>query len=168
MAAATTPLRFVPELFPELRQRALAPEFRRQRRLLRHVLRVVMIALLVRVFVGEASLVPTSSMEGTILVGDHLFVNKFLYGPQIPLLGWRLPRLKTVRRGDIVVFHYPRNPELIFVKRVVAVGGDTVELRQRALLVNGSAVAEPYAVHRDHWQRSPWESMAARKVAANE
>src|SRR6266849_9986378 len=63
---------------------------------------VFLFLFLVRTFIGEASVVPTASMEGTILVGDHLFWNKALYGPEIPLVHWRLPALKTVHRGDII------------------------------------------------------------------
>src|SRR5437588_6959892 len=112
--------------------------------------RLIIIALIVfcvRVFVGEASVVPTASMEGTILVGDHLFMNKLLYGPEIPLTGWRLPMLKTIRRGDIVVFRYPKNPSETYLKRVAAVGGDRLEIRNGILYVNSMPVSEPYAVH---------------------
>jgi signal peptidase I len=101
-----------------------------------------------RIFVAEASVVPTGSMEGTILVGDHLFLNKLLYGPEIPLVNWRLPMLKTVRRGDIVVFRYPRDPDEAFLKRVTAVGGDRVEIHDGRVYVNSQALNEPYAVHR--------------------
>ena len=101
-----------------------------------------------RTFVGEASVVPTGSMEGTILVGDHLFLDKVLYGPEVPLTSWHLPRLRTIRRGDIIVFRYPRNPEEAFLKRVVAVGGDRVEIRDAVVYINSRPVQEPYAVHR--------------------
>jgi signal peptidase I len=105
------------------------------------------VVLGIRIFVGEASVVPTASMEGTILVGDHLFMDKLLYGPEIPVVNWRLPALKTVRRGEIVVFRYPRNPAETFLKRVAAVGGDRVEIRNGILYVNSKMVEEPYAVH---------------------
>jgi signal peptidase I len=113
-----------------------------------HLLFVIVVLLGLRVFVAEASVVPTASMEGTILVGDHLFLNKLLYGPEIPGVNWRLPMLKTIRRGDIVVFRYPRNPEEAFLKRVTAVGGDRVEIRAGRVYVNSQALDEPYAVHR--------------------
>lgn len=125
--------------------------FRRRSLLRRSTRRLVVIFLIVfflRVFVGEASMVPTASMEGTILVGDHLFMNKLLYGPEIPLLHWRLPMLKTIRRGEIVVFHFPKDPSEIYLKRVAAVGGDRVEIRDGVLFVNSQPVSEPYARHR--------------------
>jgi len=103
-----------------------------------------------RTFVCEASVVPTGSMEGTILVGDHLLLDKLLYGPEIPLLNWRLPMLKPIHRGEIIVFRYPRNPAEAFLKRVVAVGGDQLAIRHGVVYINAHAVDEPYAVHHDH------------------
>ncbi|HEY6306926.1 MAG TPA: signal peptidase I [Candidatus Angelobacter sp.] len=128
------------------------------RRATRRLLIAAVVLLGLRTFVGEASVVPTGSMEGTILVGDHLFLNKLLYGPEIPLLNSRLPVLKTIRRGDIVVFRYPRNPEETFLKRVTAVGGDRVELRDGVVYVNSRALDEPYTVHRAPLH-SAWEEM---------
>lgn len=93
-------------------------------------------------------MVPTASMEGTILVGDHLFLDKMLYGPEVPLLGWRLPMVKTIHRGEIVVFRYPKDPAQTYLKRVAAVGGDQVEIQNGVLFVNAQAVVEPYAVYR--------------------
>ena len=113
----------------------------------RRIIILAAIVIVVRIFVGEASVVPTASMEGTILVGDHLFMDKLLYGPEIPLVHWRLPMLKTIRRGDIVVFRYPKDPSETFLKRVTAVGGDRLEIREGVLFVNSQAVVEPYAVH---------------------
>ena len=112
--------------------------------------RVVVLGIIVigiRTFIGEASVVPTGSMEGTILVGDHLFLDKLLYGPEIPLLHWRLPMLKTIHRGDIIVFRYPKNPSETYLKRVAATGGERVEIVDGVLYVNSQRVAEPYAVH---------------------
>ena len=114
----------------------------------KRLLLVLLIVFFLKIFVGEASMVPTSSMEGTILVGDHLFMSKLPYGPEIPLLHWRLPMLKTIHRGEIVVFRYPKDPSQTFLKRVAAVGGDTIEIRDGILYVNSRAVNEPYAVHR--------------------
>jgi signal peptidase I len=130
--------------------------------------RLVMMALIVlgvRIFIGEASLVPTASMEGTILVGDHLFMDKFFYGPEIPLLNWRLPMLKKIHRGDIVVFRYPKDMTEVYLKRVAAVGGDRVEIRDGVVYINSRAVAEPYAVHRGSIY-SRYEQMAPAVVPA--
>ena len=113
----------------------------------RRLIILATIVLGMRIFVGEASVVPTASMEGTILVGDHLFMDKLLYGPEIPLVHWRLPALKTIHRGDIVVFHYPKDVTETFLKRVTAVGGDRLEIKNGVLYVNSKPIQEPYAVH---------------------
>jgi signal peptidase I len=135
---------------------------RRIWRFVRPLLIVLGIAFAVRTFVGEASMVPTASMESTILVGDHIFLNKSLYGPEIPFTDHRLPRLKTVRRGDVVAFRLDARPDVTYLKRVVAIGGDRVEMRAGRLLVNGAEVREPYAEHRLHLR----ENMAPRVVSA--
>ena len=124
----------------------------------------LLIAFALRTFIGEAAIVPTSSMEGTILVGDHILLNKFLYAPKIPFTDLHLPRWKEAQRGDIIAFHYPRNPELNFIKRVVARGGDTVEIKDDIVYVNNIPQYEPYAVHtKKAWLRAP-EHMAARVI----
>jgi signal peptidase I len=76
----------------------------------------------------EFSVVPTPSMQGTILVGDHILVNKLFYGPAVPFTHIRLPRLKQIARGDIVSFAPPTRPDLVFLKRVAAISGDTVQI----------------------------------------
>jgi signal peptidase I len=125
------------------------------------ILAVTLLAF--RTFVAETSIVPTGSMEGTILVGDHLFLNKLPYGPEIPLLNLHLPRWKSVHRGEIVVFRYPRNPDEAFLKRVIAVSGDQIEIRDGAVYVNSSPVEEPYVIHRRP-ARSASEQMQSVKV----
>jgi signal peptidase I len=115
-------------------------------RLIRRTVVIVLIAFVIRTFIGEAALVPTSSMEGTILVGDHILLNKFAYGPEV--FGLHLPRLRRVDRGNIIAFHYPKDPSLNFLKRVVAVGGDVVEIKDSIVYVNGIPQFEPYAVHK--------------------
>jgi len=120
----------------------------RSRRIVGRLFAIALVLLGVRTFVAETSIVPTGSMEGTILVGDHLFLNKLPYGPEVPLLNIHLPRWKTVRRGQIVVFQYPRNPDEAFVKRVIAVGGDRIEIRDGMVYVNSRLLNEPYVIHR--------------------
>jgi signal peptidase I len=108
----------------------------------------VLLALFFRQFVIQAFRIPSSSMESTLLVGDFLFVNKFLYGAQFPLTGWRLPALRDPRAGDIIVFKSPTDGR-DFIKRCVAVAGDTVEMRNKKLYVNGVEQQEPYVQHTD-------------------
>jgi signal peptidase I len=92
----------------------------------------------------EVVVIPTASMEKTVLVGDHLLINRLAYGPRAPLTNLKLPRLRTSRRGDVISFHPPANPYAVYLKRVIAVGGDRVELRAGEIYVNGSPLAEPY------------------------
>jgi signal peptidase I len=82
-------------------------------------------------------------MEDTLLVGDFLLVNKFIYGARVPILGWRFPEVRDPERGDIIVFRAP-HVDKDFIKRCVAVGGDVVEMHENVLYVNGQAVDEPY------------------------
>jgi len=141
-----------------------APPRRKRRLWSRRLVVIGLCYFFIRTFLGEAALVPTSSMEGTILVGDHILMNKLLYGPQIPFTGWRLPFFRAVQRQDIIAFYYPRNPQLIFLKRVAAVGGDRVEIRDDVLYVNDAPVREPYAqFDRRPWRRHP-ENMRPRVV----
>ena len=109
--------------------------------------------LIIRIFLVQAFKIPTGSMENTLLVGDYLLVNKMVYGAKTPrklplvdleLPTIRLPGFDDPRRGDIVVFEYPKDRDLDFVKRCVAVGGDTVEMRDKVLYVNSVPQPEPY------------------------
>jgi signal peptidase I len=101
--------------------------------------------LFLRTFLVEAFRIPSSSMENTLLVGDFLFVNKAIYGPEIPLIGVHLPAFREPRRNDILVFDSVEE-DLDVVKRAVGIAGDTLEMRRGALYRNGAPVDEPYAV----------------------
>jgi len=110
----------------------------------RSLLVVLVTVFCIRTFVAEATVIPTGSMESTILIGDHVFLNKLLYGPEIPYTNWRLPELRSIHRGDIVAFRYPRNPSVMYVKRVIAMGGDVVKVVDKKVYVNGRPLDEPY------------------------
>ena len=98
------------------------------------------LALLLRAFVVEAFKIPSGSMLPTLEVGDHLFVNKYLYGLRVPLTNLKFLELREPRRGEVIVFIYPREEDKDFIKRIVAVPGDTVEVRARQLYINGQPV----------------------------
>ncbi len=107
-------------------------------------------ALLIKHSVIEAYNVPTSSMEGTILVGDFLLANKFLYGIHIPLTNITLTGIRNPRPGDIVVFKFPGDSTTNYVKRCIAVGGQVVEMREKQLYVDGQPIADyPFLRHND-------------------
>ncbi len=105
--------------------------------------------LIIKTFLIEAFQIPSGSMEHTLLAGDFLFVNKAVYGAQIPGTHARLPGFGAPQRGDIIVFEYPRDPTLNYVKRVIGRAGDTVAMRGGQVEVNGAALAEPYVQHID-------------------
>jgi signal peptidase I len=111
---------------------------------LRSLLAVLIVVFFVRSFIAEATVIPTGSMEQTILIGDHVFLNKLLYGPRLPYTSLRLPAFKSVRRQEIAAFRYPRNPTTMFVKRVIALGGDVLRIENKKVSVNGKALDEPY------------------------
>ncbi len=104
----------------------------------------LLIALLVRTFLIQAFKIPSGSMENTLLVGDHIFVNKFLYGYHVPYTEGRILAFHTPERGDIIVFVFPEDPSKDFIKRVVAVPGDTVEIRDKVVILNGKPLREEY------------------------
>lgn len=104
----------------------------------------VILALFVRTWVVQAFKIPTGSMENNLLIGDHLLVNKFVFGPAPLAIGRTLLPVRNPRRGDIVVFKYPEDPERDFIKRVIGLPGDTVELKAKKVYINGAAIDEPY------------------------
>ena len=125
----------------------------------------VLLAAFLMYFVLQAFKIPSGSMRSTLLEGDHLFVNKFVYGVRIPLTGVRVARFKPIQRGDIAVFEFPsEDPKEIhcgsrqdgkdFIKRVVGLPGDSIEVRDGNLMVNGVMQEEPYVQHVD-MQRIP-------------
>jgi signal peptidase I len=112
------------------------------------------IALVIRTFVIQAFKIPSGSMIPTLLVGDHLLVNKFLLGTpvDVPFTNinlFHLPGIRDPQRGDVIVFKYPEDPTRDFIKRVIGVGGDVVESRNKVVYVNGRKLVEPYAQHVD-------------------
>ena len=109
----------------------------------------VLVALVVRSSVVEAFWVPSGSMLPTIQIGDHLFVNKLAYGAHLPFVGVEVAHWRPLHRGDIVVFVSPVQRDIDLIKRIVAVAGDTVEVRNKQLYINGAAVSDPHATYSD-------------------
>ncbi len=102
-----------------------------------------------RIFVFQAFKIPTGSMEDNLKVGDHIIVNKFIYGPKPAEFLSKLLPLRDIRRDDIIVFRYPLQPDTDFVKRVIGMPGDTIEIHKKTVFVNGKALVEPYVIHED-------------------
>jgi signal peptidase I len=104
----------------------------------------VILALFVRTWVVQAFKIPTGSMENNLLIGDHLLVNKFVFGPTVSSIDRAVLPIRDIRRKDIVVFKYPDEPERDFIKRVIGLPGETVELCAKKVYINGQPLEEPY------------------------
>lgn len=141
----------------------------------------VALALLIRAFVVQAFKIPSGSMKETLLVGDHILVNKFIYGTKIPFTDNRILIFDPPKRGDVIVFSFPKNKEIPectsitknistrignvvstgnpfnlfkddcrdFIKRIIGVGGDKIEIRNKVVYVNGVPLSEGYTVYKD-------------------
>jgi signal peptidase I len=104
----------------------------------------VILALFVRTWVFQAFKIPTGSMEQNLLIGDHLIVNKMIFAPSQTRLERALMPTRPIRRGEVIVFKYPKEPERDFVKRVIGLPGDTLELHRKVVYINGKPLTEPY------------------------
>jgi signal peptidase I len=107
----------------------------------------IALALVIRTLVVQAFTIPSGSMMDTLLVGDYILVNKFLYGPEVPFTDWRLPGLRSPHRGDIIVFRYPQDEKRDFIKRIIGTPGDEIQIRGHDVYVNGQRLEESYIKH---------------------
>jgi len=121
----------------------------------------VILALFVRTFVVQAFKIPSGSMEDNLLIGDHLLVNKFVYAGAPTALERALLPVRDIRRGDVMVFKYPKEPDRDFIKRVIGLPGETVELRRKAVYINGQPIDES-AYHLKFTSPAPPEGMGQR------
>lgn len=116
----------------------------------------LLLAFLIRSFVVQAFKIPSGSMLPTLQIGDHILVNKFLYGLRLPypfesnLIEWKQPK-----RGDVIVFVYPKDPSKDFIKRVIGEPGDTVEIRHKQVFINGKKMDDPHASFADEDREIP-------------
>lgn len=109
----------------------------------------LVLALFIRTFIVQAFKIPSGSMLPTLQIGDHILVNKFIYGIKMPFSGTVLVSIKDPKPNDIVVFKFPRDPKLDYIKRVIAVAGDTVEIRDKKISINGKPFEDLHGVHSD-------------------
>jgi signal peptidase I len=126
----------------------------------------LLIALFVRAFVVQAFKIPSSSMEPTLLVGDHLLVNKFIYGIRIPLIDKKIFRFSKPQRGDIIVFIFPRDKSKDFIKRVIGLPGDTVEIRDRKIYINDRLIEDPWGAY-SSWGPTTPDNYGPNKVPSH-
>jgi len=128
------------------------------------VIIAVILALFIRTFVVQAFKIPTGSMENNLLIGDHLLVNKFVVGPTASAVERALLPVRPIKRGDVIVFKYPEEPSRDFIKRVIGLPGETLELRDKKVSVNGQPLDEPYV----HFLEPPGISSEFREVTSTD
>ncbi|MBE9551597.1 MAG: signal peptidase I [Desulfobacteria bacterium] len=113
------------------------------------ILIALVLALFIRTFVVQAFKIPSGSMEATLQIGDHILVNKFIYGVKIPFTHKTIVPGKEPRRGDIIVFEFPKDPKKDFIKRVIGEPGDVIEIRNKKILINNKPIEENYGFYLD-------------------
>jgi signal peptidase I len=124
----------------------------------------VILALFIRTFVVQAFKIPTGSMENNLLIGDHLLVNKFVYAPTASPIERAVLPIGTLKRGNVVVFKYPEEPERDFIKRVIGLPGETVELRAKKVYINGTPLDEPDV----HFLQGPGDQSEDHEVTSRD
>jgi len=127
------------------------------------ILIAFVLAMVIRTFVIQAFKIPTGSMRMTLIEGDAILVNKFIYGAKIPFTDLRLPALRQPKRGDVVVFIFPQDPKKDFIKRLVGVEGDAVEIINGTIYVNDKPVIEPGFNGNYYWNRGDF-GQAGKKI----
>ncbi|MBF0343869.1 MAG: signal peptidase I [Nitrospirae bacterium] len=127
----------------------MKPEKSLLREYVESIVTALLLALLIRAFVIQAFKIPSGSMIPTLLIGDHILVEKFSYGIQLPFADKKILVFNTPQRGEIVVFKFPEDTSRDFIKRVVAKEGDVVEIKEKKVYVNGKVLDEPYTQYVD-------------------
>ncbi|MDR3578615.1 MAG: signal peptidase I [Oryzomonas sp.] len=128
---------------PDVKQKSLIREYAES------IIIAVLLALVIRTYLVQAFKIPSGSMEDTLAIGDHLLVNKFIYGTKLPFSDKRLLTLRDPRRGDVIVFEYPEDPSKDFIKRVIGTPGDVVEGKDKKVYVNGTPYENPHEIHKE-------------------
>jgi signal peptidase I len=114
----------------------------------------ILLALFIRTFLVQAFKIPSGSMEPTLLVGDHILVNKFIYGIKIPYLRSTIIPIKEPKRGDIIVFIYPVDKSKDFIKRVIGLPGEKIEIMDRKIHINGRSYDDTYGFYSNQREKT--------------
>ena len=144
----------------------MAKEFKKStvREYFESIVIAVILALFVRTFVLQAFKIPTGSMENNLLIGDHLLVNKFVDAPTASSLERALLPIGRIRRGDVLVFKYPVEPDRDFIKRVIGLPGETLQLKEKKIYINGTPLDEPYV----HFLEEPHRNAELSEVTSSD
>ncbi len=118
------------------------------------IVMAVLIALFIRAFIVQAFKIPSSSMEPTLQVGDHILVSKFIYGVRIPFIDKKIFKFNNPKRGDIIVFIYPRDRSKDFIKRVIGLEGEKVEIIRNKIYINDQIINDPWG----HFEKGNWST----------
>ncbi len=105
----------------------------------------ILLALFIRTFVVQAFKIPSGSMLPTLQIGDHLLVSKFIYGIKVPFSGKTLLSFKSPQRGDVVVFKYPKDRSIDYIKRIIGISGDTLAIQNKQVYINNEPIEDPHA-----------------------
>jgi signal peptidase I len=139
-------------LYDAKQQVAAGPEYKKKsivREYAESIIIAVLLALVIRTYLVQAFKIPSGSMEDTLAIGDHLLVNKFIYGTKIPFTKATVIKIRDPRQGDVIVFEYPEDASKDFIKRVVGIPGDVVEGKDKKVFVNGKAYENPHEIHKE-------------------
>jgi len=135
------------------------------------ILIAILLALVIRTYLVQAFKIPSGSMEDTLAIGDHLLVNKFIYGTKIPFMDKTVITLRDPKHGDVIVFEYPEDPSKDFIKRVVGLPGDVVEGRDKKVFVNGKPYENVHEIHKELMvipkEQNPRDTFGPITVPAN-
>lgn len=132
-----------------LSKKEIAPPKSRLRENIEAIILAIIIALFVRTFIIQAFKIPSGSMKNTLQIGDHILVNKFIYGVKLPFTSTTIIPYKNPQRGDIVVFKFRQEPKKDFIKRTIGIPGDVIEIRNKELYVNKKRLEQDYAIYTD-------------------
>jgi signal peptidase I len=120
------------------------------------------LAMFIRTFIIQAFKIPTGSMRPTLLEGDAILVNKFIYGAKIPFTDWSFPAVRQPRRGDVIVFIYPNEPKKDFIKRMIGLGKDSVEIKNGTVYINDKPLEEPLFNQKYYYNRGEYGAIGKK------